>query len=350
MRVFVTGHAGYVGTVLTPLLRLQDHELFGWDCDLYRQCNFSAAPPDILHRRADIRDITAGDLDGYDAVVHLAGLSNDPLGNINPSLTQEINCGATVRLAELARDAGVRRFLFSSTCSVYGAAGDDWVDEESSCAPVTPYAVSKLEAERELIQLASPSFSPVILRSATIYGSSPRIRFDLVVNNLTAWALSTGRVLLKSDGTAWRPLLHVSDMALAFSAVLSAPLDAVHNQIFNVGSTEANYRVHDIAQIIADHVTDAVVENALGASTDVRSYRVNFDKIARTLPGFRPRWTLERGVKQLIESLGEQVLSPADFEGSRYQRLAHLRWLLDSGLLDDSLRWRTVPALHSSFC
>lgn len=339
MRILVTGHLGYVGTILTPLLHARGHEVTGWDSDLFTACTYDSLPPAVPSRKADIRDITAADLNGFDAVVHLAGLSNDPLGDLDPALTREINYAATVRLGRLAREAGVARFVFASTCSVYGAAGEDVVDETAECRPMTPYAESKLQAEQELAALAGDSFSPTFMRPATAYGVSPRLRFDLVVNNLTAWAFTTGHVHLKSDGMAWRPLVHVADLAQASAAALAAPRGKVHNQIFNVGATDANYRIRDVAEIVAAEVPQARIRSEPGAGADARSYRVNCDKIAEMLPDFQPRWTVETGVRQLVQSYRDSGLTLSEFEGARYQRLAHIQALQATGRLDADLRW-----------
>lgn len=343
MRVLVTGYHGYIGTVLSRLFMARGHQVIGADIHLYERCTFGDEPRlavEVL--RKDIRDLDPDDLAGCDAVVHLAGLCNDPLGDLLPETTIGINHRATTRLAEVARQAGVARFVFSSTCSVYGAAGQDWVDETSAAAPVTPYGQSKLDAEHDLRRLASDDFSPVFLRSATAYGFSPRIRFDLVLNNLVAYACTKGDVLLKSDGLPWRPIVHIEDISRAFLAAVEAPRDVVHNEVFNVGVTTENYQIREIAEIVEEVVPGSAVRYAPQASPDKRSYRVDCSKISRLLPGFRPQWTARRGAAELYERYQTIGLTVEDFEGPRYQRLAHLKHLLARGFVDDT--FRVTPA------
>jgi nucleoside-diphosphate-sugar epimerase len=256
-----------------------------------------------------------------------------------PETTYDINHAATVRLGEIAKTSGVRRFIFSSTCSVYGAAGLDWIDEESKPNPITPYGISKWKAEDDLRRLADARFSPVFLRSATAYGFSPRIRFDLVLNNLTAHAFTSGRVLLKSDGMSWRPIVHIEDIGRAFAAALEAPVETVHNEIFNVGITTENYRIREIAEIVEETVPGSHVEFAAGAGPDKRTYRVDCSKISRRLPRFRPQWTARRGARELYNRYNEHGLLLEDFEGARYQRLGYLQSLMARGAIDINLRW-----------
>jgi nucleoside-diphosphate-sugar epimerase len=344
MRVLVTGHRGYIGSVLIDRLKADGHQAVGLDTELYEDCTFgNYLPCNIPTIACDIREVTTTDLDGIDAIAHLAGVCNDPLGDLLPTTTYEINHLATVRLAKMAKVAGVSRFVFSSTCSVYGAAGQDWIDEQSSPNPITPYAISKWQAECDLRQLASPDFSPVFLRSATAYGFSPRIRFDLVVNNLTAHAYTSGKVLLKSDGMSWRPIVHIEDIARGFLAALEAPAEIVHNEVFNVGITTENYRIRDIAQIVERTVAGSRIEYAPGASPDKRTYRVDCSKISRLLPNFRPQWTALRGASELYQKYVENGLRLEDFEGSRYQRVAYLQSQMDTGAIDADLRWLVSP-------
>jgi nucleoside-diphosphate-sugar epimerase len=342
MRVLVTGHGGYIGTVLVPVLQEAGHAVRGLDSDLFAACLFDPArlhaPPAV---RKDLRDAALDDLDGFDAVVHLANLSNDPLGNLDPALTYAVNHAATVRLARLAREAGVRRFVFASSCSLYGKAGAGLVDETAPFHPVTPYGRAKVLAERDLMPLATDGFSPVFLRNATVYGVSPRLRFDLVVNNLTAWAVATGAIRMTSDGTPWRPLVHVEDVSRAVLAALEAPRAAVHNEAFNVGATAENYRVRDVAAIVGEEVPGCAVSFADGASPDSRSYRVSFEKIAERL-GWQPQQTVRDGVREVYAALRDCALTPEDFEGPRFSRIAHLQALLAAGRLGPDLRWSGV--------
>jgi nucleoside-diphosphate-sugar epimerase len=311
----------------------------GLDSGLFRECSISTVPPVPTIRR-DIRDVAAGDLAGIDAVIHLAGLSNDPLGDLNPALTYEINHLASVRLAVLAKAAGVGRFLYASTCSVYGAAGDDFLDEHSPFNPVTPYAESKVRSEQDLTRLADDRFSPVFVRAATAYGASPLLRFDLAVNNLVAWAATTGLVFLKSLGTSWRPFVHIEDIAAAYLALLQAPRAVVHDQAFNVGRSEENYRIRDVAELVQKIVPETRIEFAEDASADLRNYRVNCDRLAREVPAWRPRWTVAEGALEVFQAIRDTGLSNQDFEGPRYNRIAYIRQLLREGRIDAELRWR----------
>ena len=306
MRILVTGHNGYIGCSLVPLLHEAGHEVAGLDNYLYETCTFGDVVADVPALRKDVRDVEAADLEGFDAIIHLAAISNDPVGDLNPDATYAINHRASSRLAALAKDAGVERFLFSSSCSLYGAAGTEFLDESAAFNPVTPYGESKLLVERDLQQLADDDFSPTYLRNATAYGLSYRVRGDLVVNNLTAYAYCTGQVLMKSDGMPWRPLVHIEDISRAFVAVLDAPRELVHDEAFNVGRTEENYRIREVAEIVGEVVPDSEVAFADGASPDIRNYRVNCDKIAETLPEFQPQWTVRRGVEELYAAYRAQ--------------------------------------------
>lgn len=340
MRVLVTGNNGYIGTVLCPMLLERGHEVVGLDTDLYEQCTFSRDMPDIETIRMDVRDVRKHDIEGLDAIIHLAGLSNDPLGDYRPQLTEDINEKASIRLALLAKEAGVKRFLFASSCSNYGAAGTDFLTEEAQFNPVTPYGFSKVRVEAALSQMADADFSPTYIRASTAYGVSPRLRFDLVTNNLTAWAFTTGRVYLKSDGTPWRPIVHIEDISIAYIAALHAPRDVVHNEAFNVGTTTENYQMCEIAEIVKEIVPGCDIEYAPDAGPDQRCYRVDCNKIAYTLHEFKPQWTARRGVEQLYEEYKRVGLTLEEFEGPKYMRIAHVKHLVAEGLLDENLRWR----------
>jgi nucleoside-diphosphate-sugar epimerase len=340
MRILVTGDRGYIGAVMVPLLLQHGHTVVGLDADWFEQSAFGEPLTDIPSKRKDLRDLGISDVEGFDAVIHLAGLSNDPLGDLNPSLTDEINHLASVRLAELAKEAGVQRFLFSSSCSTYGAAGgDSLLTESAEFRPVTPYGCSKVLVEQDLAKLADSSFSPTFLRNATAYGVSPRLRFDLVLNNLVAWAFTTGRIHIKSDGTPWRPIVHIEDISLAFIAVLHAPRELIHCEAFNVGSTEENYQIRDLAEIVSEIVPGSRIEYAKDGGPDTRCYRVDFSKVARVLPEFRPKWNARSGARQLYDAIQRTGLQLDDFEGPRYKRIAHIQQLLSSGRLDATLRW-----------
>jgi nucleoside-diphosphate-sugar epimerase len=340
MKILVTGHRGYIGTVMVPMLVKAGHEVTGLDTDFYARCtfgeNFNGGP----FMKKDIRDVEPADLAGFDAIIHLAALSNDPLGNLNPELTYDINWRGTVHLAKIAKKVSVQRFLFSSSCSNYGAAGDDMLNEEAELNPVTPYGISKVRAEQDLRTLADDSFSPTYLRSATAYGVSPRLRFDIVLNNLTAWAYTTGKIFLKSDGTPWRPIVHIEDISRAFVAVLQAPREIVHNQAFNVGKLGENYRIREIAEIVRETVPNCAIEYASDAGPDKRCYCVDCSKINRALPEFQPEWTARKGAEQLYNAYQQIGVTLDEFEGPKYKRIDHIKMLLSEGLLDESLRWR----------
>jgi nucleoside-diphosphate-sugar epimerase len=319
-------------------------EVFGLDSDLFSACTFGDGMPDVPELRKDVRDIGPGDLEGIDVIIHLAALSNDPLGNLNPDLTYEINHKASVRLAAIAKETGVRRFIFSSSCSNYGSAGNDLVNEEYPLNPVTPYGKSKVLVERDVAKLADDTFTPVFLRNATAYGVSPRLRFDLVLNNLVAWAMTSGLIYLKSDGSPWRPLVHIEDISRAFIAAIDAPREVVHNQAFNIGQNHENYRIRELAEIVRDTVPGCSIAFAPDAGPDKRCYRADFSKVGKALPSFKPKWDARKGASQLYEAFQSVGIKLEDFEGPRYKRIDHVQQLIDQGILDRDLRWKTVAA------
>lgn len=350
MRVLITGHNGYIGSVLAPIVRAAGHDVVGLDTFLFEGGTFG---PDRSHfdaLRMDLRDVEVADLRGFDAVMHLAALSNDPLSDLNPQCTYDINHLGSVRLARLAKEAGVPRLIFASSCSLYGVAGDEMLTEEAAFNPITPYGVSKVLFERDVAKLADDDFSPTFLRNSTAYGVSPRLRADVVVNNLVAIAYTTGEVLIQSDGTPWRPLVHIEDIASAFLAVLHAPRELVHNEAFNVGRSEENYRVRDLGELVEQVVPGSKVRYAEGGGPDPRCYRVDCGKLKRTLPEYEPQWTVRRGMEQLRDAFERNGLTREELLGDRYFRIKRIRALQSEGLLDDSLRWTSIesPVLSGS--
>jgi nucleoside-diphosphate-sugar epimerase len=343
MKVLVTGHHGYIGSITAPLLRDGGHDVTGLDTLFYEGCDLLDGDAEIPALKLDLRDVEAKDLAGFDAVVHLAALSNDPLGDLSEDLTREINFAATLGLAQRAKQAGVRRFVFSSSCSMYGASSqDELVDEEAPLRPLTAYAESKVRAEEALLELSDEDFCPVFMRNATAYGVSPRLRVDIVLNNLVGWAHTTGEVRILSDGTPWRPLVHIEDISRATLAIVEAPADAVRGQAFNIGGSAENYQVSDLAEIVRDAVGECSIEYAGSGDPDPRSYRVDFGKFARAFPDLELSWTANRGAEELVAAYRDAGLTLAEFEGDRYIRLKRLKLLLEDGSLSPELRWQRI--------
>ncbi|MFC1952755.1 NAD-dependent epimerase/dehydratase family protein [Chloroflexota bacterium] len=345
MNVLVTGNNGYVGSILTQLLLERGDQVTGLDTNYYDSCAFNVVQsPKVKQINKDIRKVSGNDLENIDAIIHLAALSNDPLGAFDASLTDDINYLATIKLASAAKEAGIRRFAYASSCSMYGIAGKDALTEESPLSPVTEYAISKVKSEEALSEMANDKFSPVFLRASTAYGIAPMLRCDLVVNNLTGWAYTTDKIRIMSDGTPWRPAIHVEDLGRAYIACMEAPLDVIHNQAFNVGQNKENYRIKDMAEVVKNIVPGCQIEYTYEHGSDSRTYQVNFDKISTVLKEYyKPVWDIEKGVWQLYKGYQAHGLTLEEFTGNRYIRITQLKDLVNEGKLEKDLFWRGRP-------
>jgi nucleoside-diphosphate-sugar epimerase len=342
-RVLVTGHNGYIGSVMVPALVKAGYEVVGLDTGYFGSCTLVPDTVKVPYVRKDIRNLDAGDLRGFNAVIHLAALSNDPIGNLDEGWTRQINYESSVRLAEYAKTAGVERFLFSSSCIMYGMSEANVVTEDSPLDPRTEYARSKVLAEGAISELASEGFSPTFLRNGTIYGLSPRMRFDTVLNDLVGTAVATGKVIVHSDGKPWRPVIHVQDVARAFMTVLQAPVEKIHNQAFNTGANELNYQIIKLAEIAARTVPGCALEIKAQSGADQRTYKADFSKFARTFPDFRFNWTAEKGAAELYRAFREINLTHGNLADKRFTRVKWLAHLLETNQLDEQLRWK-APA------
>lgn len=340
-RILITGHNGYLGAVMSPHLVSEGYDIVGMDTGFFGECTLVPDSGKVNAIKKDIRDLSPKDLENFDAVIHLAALSNDPIGNLNDSWTEEINYQASMKLAEFSRAAGVKRFLFSSSCIMYGASNTLEVNEDSPLDPKTEYARSKVKAERALSAMADKNFSPIYIRNGTVYGVSPRMRFDTVLNDFMGSAATTGKVVVHSNGKPWRPVMHVQDVARYFQAMLEAPKEKIHNQAFNAGANDLNHQIIELAQIAVDTVPNAKLEMFPKPGADQRTYKADFGKFARTFPGFKFKWNARSGAAELYEAFKRVGLKHSDYIDKKFTRLKWLHYLLDSGKLDNALRWKT---------
>jgi len=339
-KVLITGHQGYIGSVMAPIIKSAGYEVFGLDTNYYDDdCLFVPNTGGIPNINKDIRDITEKDLEGFDTIIHLAALSNDPLSNLRPELTYDINHKASVSLATLGKSAGVKRFIFSSSCSMHGSVDAGKVYETTPVKPLTPYGESKIMAETDISALADGNFSPTFLRNGTVYGVSPKLRIDIVLNNLVGWAVTTGKVVLYTDGSPWRPLIHVEDVCNAFLLVLQAPIETIHNQVFHVGFDDENYQIRELAEIVQSVVPNCELEFSSDHDGDQRTYIADFGKIHQTFPEFRPKWNARLGAEQLYQAYQRSEMSFSNFMGNKFMRLKQIDQLIQNNRVDDTLRW-----------